>query len=249
MLTIPAHLSLAAIVLAAFGMEAAMGFGCNVLAVTLGVHLLPLGQLLPLLIVLNLVVSAFIAGRHRRLIGWRVLLTRVLPLMLAGLPGGLLLYAVAPEQWLKLGFGVFVVAISTLELLRLRGAVAGSPPLPGWAAVAALLGAGLLHGLYATGGPLAVYYAGRQLPDKGAFRATMSLLWLVLNGVMLATFVARGAAEAGTLKLAATMLPSLAAGIVGGEWLHGRLPELTFRRLVFALLLLGGAVLVLASLR
>jgi uncharacterized membrane protein YfcA len=45
------------------------------------------------------------------------------------------------------------------------------------------------------------------------------------------------------------MLPSLAAGIVGGEWLHGRLPELTFRRLVFALLLLGGAVLVLASLR
>ena len=68
MLTIPAQLSLAAIVLAAFGMEAAMGFGCNVLAVTLGVHLLPLRQLLPVLIILNLVVSAFIAARHRRLI-------------------------------------------------------------------------------------------------------------------------------------------------------------------------------------
>jgi len=241
---------LAAIVFLSFGIEAALGFGCNVLALTMAVHFYPLDTLLPVLVGLNLLVSAYIVLRHRRAIDWPVLLRRVLPLMLLGLPAGMLLLYAGSGGALKLGFGVFVVGLSLIELVRLliaRRSAAPVRPLPTWQAVIVLLGGGLMHGLYASGGPMAVYFSSRALPDKGAFRATLSLLWLLLNLILMVGYVVRGMVTWETARLWALLLPALALGIVGGEWLHNKVDAWTFRLLIFALLLAGGSVLVAST--
>lgn len=237
------RLILAAIVLLAFGVEAAMGFGCNVLALTLGVHLYPLEQLLPVLVGLNLVVSLYIVVRHRAAIAWPVLLRRVLPPMLLGMPLGMLLFRLGSSAALERGFGLFVAALAGIELLAARAPVA----LPARSGALVLLAGGLMHGLYASGGPMAVYYASRQLPDKGHFRSTLSVLWLLLNAVLIGSYLFGGKLGQGTAELIALNLPALCAGIWCGEWLHGRLPQTAFRRIVLVLLLAGGLVLLVAG--
>lgn len=248
MVPLSTPLWLAAVVFLAFGIEAALGFGCNVLAVTMAVHLLPLDVLLPVLVALNLVVSSWIALRHRDGIDHALLFRRILPLMLLGMPFGMLLFNVASGPWLKGGFGVFVTLLAAVELWRSLRQPAAPAPLSTPASVVALAGAGLMHGLYASGGPLAVYYASRSIGDKRRFRSTLSLLWLLLNLVLYAGYLWRGAVTLTTLRLAAPQLLPLVAGIFAGERLHTHIDERTFRRLVFALLLAGGVVLVVSVL-
>lgn len=153
---------LALIVFFAYGIEAALGFGCTILAVTLAVHLYKLPVLLPVLVSLNLLLSTYIVLRHRDAVCWRVLLRRILPLMILGLPAGMLLLTAGDGPYLKLGFGVFVVLLSAVELWRSRARhSAPTQPLSFWRAAAVLIVGGVMHGLYASGGPMAVYFASR----------------------------------------------------------------------------------------
>jgi hypothetical protein len=43
------------------------------------------------------------------------------------------------------------------------------------------MGAGLVHGMYTTGGPLLVYALGREGLSKHVFRSTVTAVWLVFN--------------------------------------------------------------------
>ncbi len=149
--------------------------------------------------------------------------------------------------------GVFVVVLSALELVRLvRAARTGStapavrPLATAPAAVLLVLG-GFIHGAFGTGGPMAVYVAGRQLDDKRVFRSTLSALWLLLNGVLVATYAFGGYLTLRTAKLSLVMLVPLLVGTVVGEWTHRRLKGRSFAVLVFGVLLVAGLVLALRS--
>ena len=238
-------LLLALIVFAAYGIEAALGFGCTILAVTMAVHLYDLKVLLPVLVALNLVLSTYIVTRHHDAVCWRVLLARILPLMALGMPPGMLLFAHVEGPLLKLGFGAFVIALSALELWRARRRGRGSTrPLSLPRAVVVLALGGLMHGLYASGGPMAVYFTSREPLNKRQFRSTLTMLWLLLNGVLMGAYLLQGQVTAETAKMTGMLLLPLLLGIIAGEWFHGRIKESTFRQLVFVLLLVGGVVLV-----
>lgn len=234
------------IIIVAFTVEAALGFGATVVAVSLGAFLLPLEQLLPAFVPLNLAMSLVLVARYWRLIDGRFLLTRILPFMALGLPLGFLALASVDEGTARTGLGAFVVWLAALELWRARSSVRPAP-LPEWKRALALLFGGVVHGAFATGGPLVVYVVGRTLSDKGAFRATLSALWLVLNLVLLVGFSARGVLDEESGARTLTWLPFLAVGLVVGELLHRRVPAEWFKRLVFTLLLIAGALLVLRS--
>jgi uncharacterized membrane protein YfcA len=174
----------------------------------------------------------------------------MLPLMAVGLALGTLVAARAAEtNWLKPAFGAFVMAVAAWQLRTALQPTATSSPLPGPARVAALLGAGVIHGIFATGGPLAVFVAARDLPEKAAFRGTLSMLWLVLNALVLPRLIFEGQVSTQTLQTSGLLLLPLALGIGAGEWVHHRLAEARFRVVVAALLLAAGAVLVAQSLR
>lgn len=235
-------IALAAIVLLAFGIEATTGFGATVIAVALGVHLFPMQALLPRLVPLGLVLSVYLVARHRAHVDRRLLLLGVLPPMGLGLALGLALFERASSAALQRAFGVFVVVVAARELWRLRrGRDAAERPLPPLANGAALLGAGVIHGLFASGGPLLVYALGRRGLAKERFRATLSSIWLALGVALLVAYARQGLLDRAALVASAGLVPVLAPAILAGEWAHGRLDELRFRRFVFALLLAAGA--------
>lgn len=237
---------LAAAVGLAFTVEASLGFGATVVTVALGALLFPLDVLLPAFVPVNVALSAYLGLRYRRHVRWDLLGRRVLPFMALGLPAGMLIFARFASEGLRQAFGVFVVALSAMELVRLFRPAATTMLSPAVERVVLLAG-GVVHGAFATGGPLAVYVSGRVLEDKAEFRATLSVLWLLLNAVLLTNFAVGGKVDAHTLGLGAMLVPSLLTGLTLGEWAHRRIPLHVFRIVVFALLLAVGAVLAVRS--
>lgn len=228
------------VVLAAQTVETVTGFGSTVIALAVGVQFVPLETLLPALVIVGIGQSLWIVARGYRHAAWRLLLYRILPVCAVGLVAGRLFAAWAGAGSLKMFLGGFVIAIASLELSSLLKGARQPSPLPSPAGVALLAGGGFFHGVFASGGPLVVIYASRAIPDKAAFRATLSVLWLLLNMVLVGTFVVRNELGAGSIRLAGWMLVPLAAGIAVGEVLHSRVNESVFRAVVQSLLLATG---------
>jgi len=152
MLDDPRFWLLAVIVCGAFAVEATTGFGATVIAVTLGVHLFPLDELLPVIVPLGLFLSATISWRERAHIDWSLLLRQILPLMGFGLLIGIAIFERASNEALRRVFGLFVVVLSALELWRRWAAPKQPPePLPPLRTGATIVGAGVIHGLFSSG--------------------------------------------------------------------------------------------------
>lgn len=233
-------------ILLGYTVEAITGFGSLVISLSLGALLLPIAEILPVVVPLHILMSGFLVWRNWRYINWNLLLKLLLPSMLLGTLAG---YAMRPwldDALLKVLFGVLVLWFASRELWRLfRGQE--SQPHPTLLSRILTLGAGLTHGLFASGGPLLVYaIAGTQL-DKSQMRATMLSVWFTLNGCLTLLFLFDGSLLPSLLRMTA-YLPLLAVGIVLGEYLHHRLDEMRFRRIIYSLLLATGVLLVGKSL-
>ncbi|MDH4584876.1 sulfite exporter TauE/SafE family protein [Pseudomonas sp. BN415] len=233
-----AWLALGGFILLAYTLEAVTGFGSTIVALSLGALLLPIHDLLPVLVPLNILMSGFLAWRHRHLVQWRLLLVTVLPGMLIGTLVGYGLRPWLEDGAMKLGFGVLILWFALRELLRSRP----RGHTPGWMIRLQTGAAGISHGLFASGGPLLVHaLAGTEL-DKARLRATLLCVWLGLNSLLTLAFLLDGSL-APALPRVATYAPLLILGVAAGEYLHKRLAERHFRTAIHLLLCLCGALL------
>jgi len=236
---------LALIVLFAFTVEAAAGFGSTVLALALGVHLYPIPRLLPLIVPLNLVLELYLVTRHGTHVDQWLLWRQIVPLMGAGVAAGFALFSVASTQVLQTVFGVFVVGVAVHGLTSaLLARTSSLRPLSPPAIGSGLLAAGVTHGLFATGGPLLVYVLSRTPLDKREFRSTLAAVWLIFNLVLTVVYAVSGRIDGETVAALLLLLPVVCAGIVLGEWVHDRLDERRFRLSVLALLVVAGVSVV-----
>ena len=229
-------LLLSAIVALAYAAQTAAGFGATVLAVTLGSFFVPIQELVPLLVPLSLVQTLWIGWRHRDQVDSAYLFSRILPLMGSGMLLGFTVLPGLDSDHLKLFFALMILVLSVRELLALRRGIssgAGSTV----AELTALIGAGVVHGIYATGGPLLVYAASRRTMDKSTFRSTLIVVWLPLNAVLCTQLIVTGRLTAAQAPTVGLLLLTLPLGVWLGERIHASIDELRFRVLVFSLLL------------
>ncbi len=239
---LPVLVAFLAVVVGAYYVGALMGFGTTVTLVTFASLLIPVRVLMPVVIALNILFGSYFAWRHRHTTQWRTLFVHILPLVGLGVPFGMALFRLRDAVWLRLAFGVFIMLLASLQL-RLTATPGEQPPtqpLGRWRSAAILGIGGLIHGLYATGGPLIIYVLGRRIRDKRAFRSTAATLFLILTWVLQIDYVASGLVTAEVLKMVALSLPAMVLGIVLGERTFGRLRASQFRRGLWLLLLVGG---------
>lgn len=238
----------AALVLLSFSTGALAGFGSVIIALTLGAHVQPIAWWLPRLVALNLFLNGYLVLRHGAHADRRLILTRVLPLMGAGAAVGFGVATALSGPTLKTVFGVFVVLLAAKELLTALGALrTPTRPLPGPLGALLMVLAGIVHGIYASGGPLLVYTLSRAGLMKARFRSTLAVIWLVLNLALVVAFAVDGRYDAATLLDVLWLLPVVGLATALGEWGHHRIDEGRFRVVVFTLLLAAGSALVLKS--
>jgi len=228
--------------------EAIAGFGGTVVALSIGAGWFAIDPLLGWFLPVNLTLSTYLAVRHRAHVRGGLLARRILPAMGVGIAIGTWLTGQLDASSGKAVFAGLVIALAALELTRLvRG---DRPPraLPAAAQAGILGGAGVIHGLFGTGGPLAVVVVGRVVPTKHELRATLAVLWLSLNLIVVSRLAIRGVISPTTLATSAMLVPALVLGIALGERVHRIVDERQFRWLT-ALLLGGmGALLLVQNL-
>lgn len=233
-------------ILLGYTVEAVAGFGGTVIALSLGALVLPIPVLLPILVPLTLVMTGYLTARHWRRIHWPTLLRLILPLMAAGTVIGSILRPELSATVLKPLYGILIVVFAARELWRLWRRTSAPSRHPPLLTSVLMFFAGVIHGLFASGGPMLVYaLAGTEL-DKARLRSTLIAVWFTLNGLLTLVFLANGSLVPALPQLPA-YLPAVFVGVVVGEWLHHRIDERRFRQVIFTLLALTGLVLVLST--
>ena len=238
-------LILAAFVLLAYTTHTLAGFGSNVIALTLGAHFYGFETLLPALVPLTLIVNLYLVIRHRAHIDLRLLFTALLPFMVAGLLVGILLFQYLGGSTLKVIYSGFIVALSSMELALLWKKHAGEWMLPPLLSRFLILIAGAIQGIFASGGPLLVYAISRLRMNKAVFRSTLSSMWLILNSILVGSYIITGKLTGTSLKFSALMLPMILLGIFTGERIHRFINEFWFKVTLYAILLFSGLALLL----
>ncbi|HJD22148.1 MAG TPA: sulfite exporter TauE/SafE family protein [Candidatus Gemmiger faecigallinarum] len=214
------------------------GFAGTLLAMPLGILLIGMDQARAVLNVMGLAASAVIVVSSHRDIDRRELL-RISCFMGVGILLGLGLMQVAQPQALLTVYGVFLVAFALVRLLSRKSRDIHSRLL----LALVLLAAGVVHGLFISGGSLLVVYAVNVLPEKRRFRATLSGVWVILNSVMLVQHIQSGYFTPGLVLLTLVCLVPLFAAVRLGALLHQRVRQSVFLRLTYLLLLISGLLI------
>ncbi|MDR1370903.1 MAG: sulfite exporter TauE/SafE family protein [Dysgonamonadaceae bacterium] len=226
-------------------LEAVTGFGCTVLAFPFVIALM--GDLEIAKIVLSVLAWAlalyFVITKYKQ-IQWNQFGIIVL-LAGLGMPAGMLLFRNLDAAILKKALGVFILLSAAIQLYKSFVPATGTRSLPKWLGYMFLLSGGIVHGAFAIGGPLIVLYSSNKIPDKGQFRATMCLLWAILNTVLMVQYVLEKKLTPAIGYELLFLLPFLVAGIFAGEVIHKRVSEILFKKVVFSSLLLVGITMII----
>ena len=221
-------------------LQAVTGFGSTVLALPFVTALLGHKEGVLLLAVLGWLIAVYfvIAGWRKIHFKQYLVITGVAGL---GMPLGMHLADALPIPVLKRVLAGFIVVAAIIQFVRARRpATESEKKLPLLALTPLLFLGGIIHGAFASGGPLIVLYAARALPDKGNFRATLCLLWTTLNILLMVNYWRTGQFNAAFVPRLGVMLPFLAAGIFLGDLIHHRVNAVLFRKTVFVSLLAVG---------
>lgn len=232
------YVMLGCVVLLTHFLEGITGFGCTVLALPFAILLVGTKQAVPVLLVLALMLAAYIVWIDRQRIVWREF-GRIVLWVALGLPVGLFAFGAFDEGVLRSILGGFMVLVAVRGLLA-KVLTLDEKHVPGWVLRLMLIAGGFFHGAFSSGGPLVVIYARHALPHKSHFRATISLLWLSLNSVMLAQGVISGRMTAEIWEIIGVCVPFLVVGALAGNWAHRHIQDRYFSQIVYGVLFASG---------
>ena len=232
-------LATAAVVAFAYTVFGISGFGSTAIAVPILAHFLPLTFIVPLMVILDLAAAAFIGHTGREHVSWAEL-KRLLPWLFVGIVLGATVLVNLPQPPLKLALGVFVIAVGLHSIFNpgARGAISRL-----WAVPTGLVG-GVVAALFGAGGPIYATYLSRRLDDKSALRSTVARM-ISISAVVRTVVYAFGGllASVSLWSCAVLMAPFVWAGIKLGGRVHIGLTPIQMRRVVGALLIVSGVVL------
>ena len=167
-------------------------------------------------------------------------LAKILAVMLIGMAMGTLLYRVIPLDFLLPAYGIVIIIVSVQRLIYPQGA-----QLPKWAYLPVLIAAGIIHGMFVSGGALLVMYATLVLLDKSEFRATIAATWAVLDPTFFVLNFNIALWNAENMMLIGACIPLLVLSVWLGNWMHKRIGQEWFMKLTYILLVLSGLSIIL----
>ncbi|SFG63370.1 sulfite exporter TauE/SafE family protein [Oribacterium sp. WCC10] len=100
--------------------------------------------------------------------------------------------------------------------------------------------AGVIHGIFVSGGPLLISYLAKRIPEKNQFRTTISTVWIFLNTLVLMDDLRSGYWDVKLMLTTVCAAPFLFGGLKIGSMLYKRMSQHTFMIVTFVLLLLMG---------
>ena len=217
------------------------GFAGTVLAMPLSLKLEGADTAKPVLNLVAVVVSVYVVIRNFKDIDWKQFLLMILfvgagfgtgfAVELIPMQGKILLYIYA---------GVIIAIAIAFFFVNFE-----KVNLPKWLMFIFLFLGGIMHKLYVSGGPFVVIYALHELKDKNKFRATLSLLWIILNSFLFATQLSSGIFNERVWVLFALGAGATALSLLLGSLIAPKLSKNVFMKITCVLLLISGITLLI----
>ena len=231
-----------AILFLAFTIQSLTGFGGPLIAMPLSIPAVGVELAKPVITLCAWGSAAVIAWKNRGDIVWRELF-KMSGTMLLFMAAGLWLFRNVQMQFLQAIYGVAVMCIGLKKLF-----MPSEKAMPRWMVVLSICLAGVMQGLFVSGGSFLVIYAVDAIPEKQRFRATLSGVWAFVNIFLLISYIADGSFTHNAVVTSGFALIPLAAAVVCGSLLAGRLNQKAFLKAAYILLAVSGAVLLLTTL-
>lgn len=222
-------------------LSALTGFGCTILAMPFVIPILGIGIAKPLLLVLGTAQPLMLVIHKYQDARWDILKT-ILICAGFGLPLGFMLYSYLPQNVLLTALGCVMIGAGTLGIARLRGF--NFENIPQWLLYLITFFGGIIQGAFVSGGPLIVIYASLVLKDKNEFRATLSVLWLILNGIIIIQSLITNQFTLEVGRYILISFPILLAAVLLGHACAEKASKKTFDYILNSILVLGGIVTV-----
>lgn len=218
------------------------GFAGTILAMPLSLMLVGYATAKPILNILGLVSGIYVFIGNRKYVSWNELKKTIL-IMGVGIFSGILIRAffIGREAMLYIPLGIFLIIIS-LQGLYVQIKNIKSDRESRYIYIL-LPVAGIVHGIFVSGGPLLIGYLSKKLKDKRVFRATISTVWIILNGLILFDDIRTGLWDFRQIKIFAFTLPFLLVGMWLGSILYSKMSQKAFMVSTYILLLGCGFLL------
>lgn len=212
------------------------GFAGTMLAMPLSISLIGMDQARFILNLMGLLVSVIVLFQEKDNVEVRSIIG-IIVFMTVGIGISILLSAWVSQDVLLTVYGVVIILFAIYQL-------AGCEiPLNKWTSVILLLAAGIIHGLFVSGGALLVVYAMNRFKEKDQFRANLSLVWVILNSILLLSFIFEGTAN---VSLELLSIPTIATllGVLLGSRSASKINQKKFSFFTKCLLLIMGLIII-----
>ena len=217
------------------------GFAGTVLAMPLSLKLEGADTAKPVLNLVAMVVCVYIVATHFKDIDWKHFLIILLSVG-AGFGAGFAIELIPMDTKILLYIYASLVIVIAIAFFFIDFEKVN---LPKWLMIIFLFLGGIMHKLYVSGGPFVVIYALHELKDKNKFRATLSLLWIILNSMLFTTHMVNGLFTAHVWILFGIGAGATILSLVIGSLIAPKLSKKVFMKITCVLLLISGVTLFL----
>ena len=190
------------------------GFAGTILAMPPSLILVGYDVAKPILNVLGILAGVYVFVTQWKHVDWKQL-KKVVIVMAIGIFGGFFLKnALAGYDAVLYKFlGIFVIFLAIHGFYSIYGQrQRDTKEKSSWKSMLLLIGAGIVHGMFVSGGPLLIGYLSNEIKEKTSFRATISTVWIILNSMILVQDICAGMWNAGLVMTQCISIPVFDSG-------------------------------------
>lgn len=222
------------ILFAANLLQAITGFAGTLIAMPPTIKLIGVDEAKALLNAIAQISSIMIV-----ITGWRHInvkeFFKMFILMAVGMFAGVKIFEVFPMNRLLIFYGVMIILIALKKLF-----IKKEVKLPDIAMLFVIFAAGIIHGMFVSGGALLVIYASSVLKEKEEFRATIALIWVTIGCYITGVQVQAGNFNSHVIILLLIGIIPVFVGTWIGTKLVKKIKQDVFMNITYVLLLLSG---------
>lgn len=217
------------------------GFAGTVLAMPFSIRLVGEEVCKPILNLVAILICAWVVIMHFKDINWKLFLWMILFVGVGfGIGTGLSFLPHDPSLFLKIYGGVIMAVAIVFFFLN-----TDKVKIPDWVLYILLVLGGILHALYVSGGPLVIIFATYKIKDKNQFRATLSMMWIILNSILFTEHLIQGEFTSEVWLLFGIGAGLSIVSVLVGHFIAKKLNLAVFMKITCVLLFISGLSLLL----
>ncbi len=221
-----------------FFVQTVIGFAASVIAIPIILAVCKLQDAVAIMAILLFLFSFTLVLKNHKDIDRSILLEIGVGIML-GILVGVSTLKYGNPVFPKKGLGVFIILYclycltkqKTIEIFKKLGLLFG-------------FAGGIFSGLYTTGGPIYVVYITNRLSRSSNLRASIIGVMAISNFLRLPILAANRLISIHCIEVAMLVLPLFILSIYLGHKVYSKINEQFFRKIVLAVLLVSGLVLI-----